>query len=164
LRFLNAKAHIALGQTFLLVTLLLGALALGLVPDRQSAVREGRAALAEAMAISGSALMTQSELRRLDATLAVVVERNPELLSAAVRRDDGTALVTIADHETAWRFEDDEYSTASQITVPVWSAGRKWGRVELRFEPVSRPGVLGWLTDPRLLLVGLIGVCAFVLF
>ena len=54
MRFLNAKAHIALGQTFLLTSLLLGAVALGLIPDRQSAVREGRAALSEAIAISGS--------------------------------------------------------------------------------------------------------------
>ena len=54
MRFLDAKAHIALGQTFLLVTLLLAALSLGLVPDRQQAVRMGRAALAESIAISVS--------------------------------------------------------------------------------------------------------------
>ena len=50
-KILNAKTHIALGQSFLLMTLLLGAVALGLVPDRQGALREGRAALAEAIAM-----------------------------------------------------------------------------------------------------------------
>ena len=44
---MNAKIHISLGLTLLLVTLLLGALALGIVPDRQQAVREGRAQLVE---------------------------------------------------------------------------------------------------------------------
>jgi PAS domain S-box-containing protein len=163
-RFLNAKAHIALGQSLLLVTLLLGALALGLVPDRRSAIREGRADLAEAMAISGSALITQSELRRLEATLAVVVERNPDLLSAAVRRDDGTPIVSIGDHLASWQPNSEQYSTASQLQVPIWSGGHKWGQVELRFESLSPPGWLGWLTDPRLLLVGGIGLLAFVLF
>jgi len=164
MRFLNAKAHIALGQTLLIVTLLLAALALGLVPDRRSAVRQGRANLAEAMAISGSALITQSDLRRLEATLDVVVERNPDLLSAAVRRDDGTPIVAVGDHLSAWNLEDEDYSTNSQLKVPIWSGGQKWGQVELRFEPISPPGWMGWLMDPRLHLVGGVAICAFLLF
>jgi signal transduction histidine kinase/CheY-like chemotaxis protein/HPt (histidine-containing phosphotransfer) domain-containing protein len=164
MRFLNAKAHIAFGQTLLVVTLLLGALALGLVPDRRSAVRQGRANLAEAMAVSGSAMITQSDLRRLEAMLNVVVDRNSDLLSAAVRRDDGTPIVAIGDHLTAWKVEDDEYSTPSQLMVPIWSSGRKWGQVELRFEALSPPGVMGWLMDPRLHLVGGVALCAFLLF
>ena len=47
---LTAKFHIALGQTGLLASLLLVAIYLGLVPDRVGAIREGRAALAEAIA------------------------------------------------------------------------------------------------------------------
>jgi PAS domain S-box-containing protein len=164
MRSLNAKAHIALGQTLLVVTLLLGALALGLVPDRRSAVRQGRANLAEAMAINGSALITQADLRRLEATLDLVVERNLDLLSAAVRRDDGTPIVAVGNHLTAWNLEDDDYSTNAQLKVPIWSGGQKWGQVELRFEPLSPPGVMGWLMDPRLHLVGGVALCAFLLF
>ncbi len=162
--FLNAKAHIALGQTFLLVTLLLVAVALDLVPDRQRAVREGRAALAEAMAVSGSVLVTQAELRRLEMTLEIVVERNADLLSAGVRRSDGHALVSVADHETAWTHDGDTYSTAAQIVVPIWSAGYRWGQVELRFEPLSAGGTLGWIHDPRVRLVAFVALIAFVLF
>ena len=47
---LTAKSRIALGQTGLLVSLLLFAIWLGLVPNRDGAIREGRAALAEAIA------------------------------------------------------------------------------------------------------------------
>ncbi len=162
--FLNAKAHISLGQTFLLVTLLLAALAMGLVPDRRQAVREGRTALAEAMAISGSALVTQADLRRLEVTLALVVERNDDLLSAGVRRSDGRSLVSIGDHEVAWVDDADDYSTTSQLKVPIWSHGQRWGQVEMRFQPLAATGFLGLLQDPRVKLIGFLALCTFALF
>ncbi len=162
--FLNAKAHIALGQTFLLVTLLFAALAMGLVPDRQQAVWQGRLALAEAMAVSGSAFITQADLRRLEAILTLVVERNDGLLSAGIRRSDGYALVSIGDHELTWVHEADDYSTTSQLKVPIWSRGQRWGQVEMRFEPFSAGGVLGWLQGPRVKLIGFLTLCSFVAF
>ena len=53
MRILNTTSHVAIGQAFLLATLLLVASILGLVPDRNEAVREGRTALAEAIAFNG---------------------------------------------------------------------------------------------------------------
>ena len=164
MKLLNAKAHIALGQSFLLTTLMLAALGLGLVPDRHSAVREGRAALAEAMAVTGSALITQAELRRLEANLGVVVERNDDLLSAAVRRDDGTALLLIGDHAQGWQTDRSELSTAAQIVVPIWAGGQRWGQVEMRFEPLHAGGWLGWTMDPRFQLIAATAVLSFVIF
>ena len=164
MRTLSAKAHIALGQTCLLITLLLSAMLLGLVPDRGAAIRQGRAALAEAIAVSGSNLITRANLRRLEATLSVVVERNPDLLSAAVRRAGGGALLTIGDHERHWDDTSSEHSTDSQVKVPIWSAGQKWGQVELRFEPLTAPGWLGTVTNARARLVAFIALLAFVVF
>ena len=66
---LTAKFHIAIGQTALLVSLILVALYLGLVPDRLGAIREGRAALAEAIAANTTAFISQADLRRLEANL-----------------------------------------------------------------------------------------------
>jgi hypothetical protein len=83
---LTAKFHIALGQTGLLASLLLVAIYLGLVPDRVGAIREGRAALAEAIAANSSAFISQADIRRLEANLRLVVDRNDDILSAAVRR------------------------------------------------------------------------------
>jgi len=163
-RPLSAKTHIALGQTFLLTSLLLVAFVLGLVPDRPAAVRAGRTALAEAIAIHGSAMITRSDLRGLDATLRVIAQRNPELLSMAIRRDDGVALVRVGDHDRHWQSGNGEYSTDSQITVPIWSAGRRWGRVELRFEPLGAPGLAGLVGSPVTKLVGFLTLASFFLF
>jgi len=130
---MSAGTHIALGQTFLLVSLFLAAILLGLVPDRLNAVREGRAALAEAIAIHSSSLISQGRLHELEGGIALVLERNPDLLSAAVRRSDGVALVSVGNHELRWVDAPGAASTDTQLTVPIWSGTRRWGRIELRF-------------------------------
>ena len=161
---LNAKTHIALGQTFLVATLLLAAVVLGIMPDRLEAQRQGRTALAEAIAVNGSAMVTQANVRRLEATLGIVVERNADLLSAAVRRAGGRALVTIGDHDRHWDESAGDTSTDSQIAVPLWSAGQKWGRVELRFAPLAATGWLGVVQDPRTRLIVFMALSVFCVF
>ncbi|MDJ0848643.1 MAG: ATP-binding protein [Myxococcota bacterium] len=164
MRGLNTSAHVALGLAFLGANLLLAAMVLGLVPDREGAIREGRTALAEAIAVSGSSQLTQRNLEGLEATLRLVLERNDALLSAAVRRSDGVSLVRVGDHDRHWDLAAGDLSTVSQVTVPLFSGGRRWGRVELRFEPLSRPGWLGLLRSPQTRLVAFMMLASFVLF
>jgi len=163
-RGLSAKTHIALGQTALLLTLVLAAILIGLVPDRTQARREARTALAEAVAINGSALVTEGDLRRLESTLSVVVERNAELLSAAVRRAGGRPLVVVGDHERHWRESAGGGATDTQVEVPLWSGGQRWGRVELRFVPLRAPGWTGLLLDTPLGLLGFMALSGFAVF
>jgi hypothetical protein len=54
---LSAKSRIALGQVGLVASVLLGASFIGLIPDQRASIREGRAALAEALAANSSALV-----------------------------------------------------------------------------------------------------------
>ena len=143
------KTHVAFGQAFLLVTLVLVAIMLDLVPDRLGAQREGRAALAEAIAASGSSMLLEADLKRMKATLRFVVDRNPDLLSAAVRRPDGTVVVSVGDHLRRWANRDSVYSTDSEIMVPLWVEGEKWGQIELRFEQLTSSGWIGAFDDPR---------------
>ena len=68
---LSAKTHIALGQTFLVVTVVLLAVSLNLVPDRLGALRQSRATLAEAIATSRSSdeIPTMAEKAWLASTM-----------------------------------------------------------------------------------------------
>ena len=106
----STKAHIAFGQVCLLATLILAAEILGIVPNRIEAERRGRTALAEAVAANGSALITRSDVDRLENTLRLVVERNPDVLSAAVSRASGRPLVTVGNHHAHWRHLRDGHS------------------------------------------------------
>jgi PAS domain S-box-containing protein len=161
---LSARCHIALGLTFLVVSLTLMAFQLGLVPDRHGAVRAGRAALAEAIAANSSVFIGQSDLRRLEGTLRFVVARNPDLLSAAVKRSDGVILVKIGEHDRHWQEMDSANSTDSQLQIPIWAGKQKWGVIELRCRPLTVPGWFGFLFDARFHLIIFLAVCVFPLF
>ncbi len=161
---LSAKAHIAMGQSFLIVSLMLSAVFFGLVPDRIGAQRDGRAALAETIAVNSSALINDEDTEKLKITLGLLVERNDEILSVAVRRAGGESVVTLGDHDRHWHREGDEQSTDSQVTVPIWGADAQWGQVELRYRPLVTPGWLGWVQNPAVLLTAFVGIAGFVMF
>jgi PAS domain S-box-containing protein len=148
MKSLTATSRISMGMTGLVISLMLGALFLGLVPDRMGAIRQGRAALAEAIATDASTLIRRSDLRQLELNLEFLTERNDDLLSVGVRNASGRAVVRIGDHDTQWRSMDGNYSTHAQVRVPIWSGKHKWGQVELRFLPLTEPGLMGFVKNP----------------
>ena len=150
---LSAKSHIALGLSLLVVSLLLAAVFLGLVPDRVSAVRDGRTALAEAMAATSSQLAARGELPLLESTLRLVAKRNPDLLSAAMRRADGTLVAIVGEHEMHWIPTESNLSTDTQLQVPILSVTEKWGQLELRFRPLTPQGLFGFFYNPWVKLI-----------
>jgi PAS domain S-box-containing protein len=164
MQILSPKSHIALGQTFLLTNVLLAAILLGIVPDRDEAVREGRAALAEAIAVHGSAMITRSDLEGLRTTLKLSAERNDDVLSAGVRRTDGVAFVSVGDHERHWDRSSGDVSTDSQVAVPIWSGGRRWGSVEMRFRPIGGTGWLAAASSSHAKLLAFMAIGCFVVF
>ena len=158
---LNAKARIALGQVGLLASVLLGASYLGLIPDQRTSIREGRTSLAEALAANSSALVTQKDLRRLEADLELVVERNDDLMSAGLRTVEGRLVTKVGPHQDLWQRSDSDLSTDSQVKVPIWAGSAPWGHVELRFQVLNAEGYLGLLSDPLVMLIGFIGLFSF---
>ena len=161
---LSAKSRIALGQVGLVASVLLGASFIGLIPDQRASIREGRAALAEALAANSSALVTQKDVRRLENNLHFVVERNADLLSAGLRTKEGTLIATVGPHEGNWRRTETDLSTEAQVKVPIWAGQSPWGHLELRFERLTTVGWLGHLQDPLVILIGFVALFSFTAF
>ena len=164
MNFLSTKSRMTIGQVSLLVSVLLTASLFGWMPDRLGAIRDGRAALAEAIATNSSIFITQKDIDRLEGILSLVVERNEDLLSAALRTEAGQWLVTIGDHEEHWRDDDSEFSTNTQVTVSIWEGDTKWGRVELRFSPLVDEGWIGVVTSPQTQLILFVALLSFLGF
>ncbi len=161
---LSAKSRIALGQVGLVASVLLGASFIGLIPDQRASVREGRAALAEALAANSSALVTQKDIRRLENDLQFVVERNADLLSAGLRSREGRLITTVGPHEANWRRTETDLSTDDQVKVPIWAGQSPWGHLEMRFERLTTVGWLGYLQDPLVILIGFVALFSFTAF
>ncbi|HXJ54031.1 MAG TPA: ATP-binding protein [Burkholderiales bacterium] len=148
---LPARTHVALGLASIVTTALLVAVFAGLLPDRLGAVREGRVALAESVAVTSTALITANERKRLESVLRFLVERNAELLSVAVRDARGD-LVAAAGEHSDWVPLEAGSANDSQIQVPLWSGQHRWGQLEMRFRPMVAHGWRGVLEFPGFVL------------
>ena len=160
----SARFFICLGLVSLLSSVLLLAIYLGVVPDRVSAIRAGRAALSESIAANTTTSVAQADTARMQATLTFLVERNPDLLSAAVRKADGILVVHAGDHEQNWQDIPGAFSIDAQVQVPILTNDEEWGRLELRFKPLTAAGWKGYLQDSRTQLVAFVMFAAFIAF
>jgi PAS domain S-box-containing protein len=170
---LSSRFHLALGLSSLVVSLLLLALNFGGVPDREAATRQGRVALAESLAIGASLLLDDADAvdgPRLRTLLGFVARRNAELQSIALRRADGSLLVSVGEHAGAWQqaaastAADASATAPGQMTVPILQNRSPWGQAELRFVPLPSEGRWGLLATPALQLIGGVGLGSFALF
>jgi len=141
----SARFFVTLGVTLVMLSLHFAGSFLGLVPDADADRRDGRARLAEVLTVRTVRHLGNSELQAIQEGLELLVERNDDALSAAVRRADGVQVVQVGDHDGYWSPVESGYSTDSQITVPIMEGGQEWGRLELRFVPLKRPGWRGLL-------------------
>jgi PAS domain S-box-containing protein len=159
----STRFFVSLGLASLLSSVLLLAIYLGLLPDRDGAVRQGRAALAESIAASASSAAAQNDVPRIQALLEFLVERNADLLSSGIRKTDGSLVAHAGDH-AAWQSLAGTYSTDAQVQIPILAGDRNWGSLELRFVPLSAPGWRGFVQEPRLQLVAFVLICSLIAF
>ena len=160
----SSKARIAIGQASIIVSLVLIAALLGLLPNETKVERQGRLVLAETIATNASLYITRSDIQRMHATLEVTVKRNPELLSAGVRRRDDKLLADIAGHSQFWLPVKGGRSTDTEIVVPVWEGDQQWGQIELRFSPIEATGIWGFITNPVSIFILFLGTSSFFIF
>ena len=164
MKLFSTKTYIALGLVSIVSSSLLAASFFGLIPDRVAAAREGRVALAEAVAAGSTALLSGDDPRRLDAVLRFVMKRNAEIESIGVRKLDGTLMLGIADHARTWMAMEAVQVADAQVQVPVWAGQERWGQVEFRFRPLTASGLAGVLELPWLRLALACALLCFVGF
>lgn len=137
---------------------------LGIIPDREAAIRTGRTGLAEAIAIHSTALVMKNDLKRLGNDFSLIAERNEDLLSLGLRKNDGQFVSTTPGHEDFWQEMDGDHSKESQVRIPIWNGKNKWGELELSFKPLYAPGFLGLFHSPLLSTVLFMGGGCFIIF
>jgi len=166
MRWLSTRTYVSIGLCGVTASVLLVLAFFGFIPDRISAVREGRAALAEVTAAASTALIASQDMRGLDAALQLMIDRNADLRSVGIRREDGRLILSAGDH-AAWQTGAGDHSTEDQVKVPILAGSNRWGQAELRFQPLATGGVLGVVHHPWVKLVGalmLLGFAAFHLY
>jgi len=140
--------RISIGLACITLTALLAARALGLIPDHQSAVAEGRRKLVEAVAVHCAVMLRQGDASALKPAIQELVRRNPEVLSAAVCKSDGKLLCHAGEVPGDGQEETNAASTTNHLKLPLMVRNRSWGRLDVQFRPLESWGWLAWVGGP----------------
>jgi len=161
---LSAKFHLALGLTSIVMTLLLSATMLNLIPDRQKAVISGRVALAESVASSSTLFLSKKDHSSIQSNLEFIINRNEDLLAATVVRGGDEIPLVIGDETAIDPEYDTSTSTTSTLVLPILQGEAEWGKIALFFTNPDGNGWLKKLQNSRLALIAFCSLLGFLLF
>jgi len=131
---ITPAVRLSLGLVILLVSILILAQALGFLPGTEQQQLEIRKRLAETLAQQVSLAVSRNDNLLLQHLLNSSVERNPEIMSAAIRDNRGRILLQTAEHKKYWAGADAQQSTPTHIRFPIFHNGAKRADFEISFE------------------------------
>ncbi len=100
-------------------TLLFCAMELGLLPDGYRERMEARARLCETIAVQFCTLLPQEQTATFDQLAPLLVHRNSELLSLAIRDSEGHLIASTSEHTRLWQSLPAEVSLETHVQVPI---------------------------------------------
>ena len=156
----NARMLVTIGLVSMVISAHLVVGWIGVVEDPSRAKATARAALAEAVAAGSMNSLSHDEFDAVRDLLQFTLERNETMSSAAIRREDGSLIASVGPHEVTWTRTDGERSTVTQIAVPMYAAGARWGRLEMAWNPAPG-GAIGAYVDGRASAIALIALICF---
>lgn len=136
---MGSISRIAIGVAALLTMLMmLLDLALGLVPDKAQQSLARRQLAAELLAERVATIASTQGLLEVQKGLQQARREDPLMLSAALRRADGSVVAVTGDHGEGWGAVAAEPTRdGSRLLVPIRAQGQPWGRLELRYEAAT---------------------------
>jgi len=164
LKRLASITYICISLVCITVTLLFAATALGLISNYSRAQLESRAKLCESLAIQFSVGTQKEQARLFKAFAPVIVRRNEDILSMAIRRSDGYILAATENHHTFWKNISAQRSTATHIKVPILQGDNKYGMMEICLTPLGPKGILGLLHQFHIPLVFFMSGSGFIAY
>ena len=160
---LSATTRLSTGVATLTLSVLLAAQALGLIANPAESVLEGRKELCQAIAVRCSLAVQQGDAAAVRRSVAEVMKGNNEMLSAAVRRGDGSIVAAMGPHAANWKSPPGDTSTPTNVRIPVFQGERAWGTVEVSFRPAPGEG-LGLLGNPLMRLSLFVAAAGFLAY
>ena len=140
--------RVSLGIAMLTVTLLLIAdVIFGLSTEAMRPHLAARKHLAETLAVQYSELAAREDYAAMKRAMSLLVERNPEVLSTAMRSVAGQLLAEAGDHRRHWRGAPPVESTETHARVPIFDRDKRWGSLEVRFSDIGQGSLVGLLTS-----------------
>jgi PAS domain S-box-containing protein len=162
---LTAASRITIGLVCSMVGILITANFLGLLPDQNVVITQGRAQLTESLAFSTSLLLSNNDRTGIEQILRNVATRQKQVRSLGVRRADGVLVVAVGNHEELWPSTMGDNSNANFMQVPLSHTSEGiWGKLEVSFLPLDSGRWYAFLENAQLQLLLFVAVSGFFSF
>ncbi len=135
--------RISIALVLLTACILLSAEILGFAPQESKIRIESRSKISEALALQMSVLVPDEDIKKIQKLIRFIVKRNPDILSAGIRKTSGQLIFQSPEHEKLWGDYKQQTSTTTHVLVPVLQRGELWGHVELRYAQIKAETILG---------------------
>ncbi len=142
--------------------MLAGQAIVGLTPDKGKEVFEARKTLSENLAVQYSLLAASGQTTTIETAMRALVERNAEILSAALQTADGQPLAAAGDHLRYWVQPSGQRSTPTHIQVPIYKGAMHWGTLQLSFRALGDVSGKKFYEDLWVRYVLLVAVLGFI--
>ena len=139
---MTPAARLSLGLASLAGTVFLLADLVGLVPDAVAERMEARKTVAEALAVQISSAASRGDVSLAQSTVDAAVQRGADIRSVGLRTADGRLASQAGGHEAGWVAPSGGRSTATHVQVPILQGDRRWGTLEVHFDPPGGAGLL----------------------
>ena len=150
------RIRIAIGLTSITVTFMLIASFLNILPDYEAERLNAKMRLAQVIASNGTLLVSQGDVRRMQAVMSDIVTKDETIERALIKTSNGKTISSVG--------EEDFDGQWSKVEVPVWSGDKEWGKVELHFKREIKNVFQKFLTDPLMQYILLVSSLSFIVF
>ena len=162
---LSPLARISMGLVSITAFLLLIAdLAFHVFPDDVEIARQVRKRVSETAAIQLTSLVQKGDFETIQRTMDGVAARENEILSLAVRRDDGQLVAQSGEHPIHWVAPPGGTSTLTHVLVPIFAGKQQWGQIEISYRPVAPRTLVGWLKHPLAIILMFVTIGGSILY
>ncbi len=133
---LRPYVRLSLGLIALILSILLIGQSLGIVPDKSHSLLENRKNITEILAVQFALAAEKNDFIQIEKTLSVLVNRNLDILSGAIRKSDGVLFAVAGAHDEHWQANENGTPSLTHIQVPILQGDQIWGIVEISFSPL----------------------------
>lgn len=153
---------VTLSLVGLTASVLVGVSFLEVIPDAESETRKRRKEMCESSAIAFSLMAQVADSQTMERYLKTIATRSDDVISMAVRQQDGTIVVECGDHETHWQ---PDSQTDADVTVNLYSEDGLWGQFEAKFENAGDANLLTpYASLDQLIIVSVVCLVAFYMY
>ena len=134
---ISPVTRLSFGLIMLIISAMLFAQLLGIVPDTREAELESRKIIAESLAVQVSAAIARDDPEAATTTLRAVVSRNDSVASVGVRTAANDLVAHAGNHQEKWKASFRSKSTATHVLVPLFKGDDRWGSIEVKFNSLG---------------------------